>query len=387
MVHQLALKVHNTGPSNSPTGVFPPVIGTTLQSLDPTSIVETLQCRRADRYCYQCFLSEYGHQRARCATCHEPRTVGCERVVDSASLPAQRRHRPDFPRGGRRHLYSDDVSTLAKKRQAYSLLLSQGLIQIFCPCPTSAGIYSPGAPGLRNHLGQRSLRLYRFVFGPPVVSVYRRPLPSANLRFLTECPPSRDLMRAVGDHVGRKRGVAGSRATDTTLGHAQAPNPPKTAQLKQIVNFESAVYDAQAYDVRPCCCNSEGATGGPVALSQQNFFIGINDALSAGFDAVVFTLYDAWENLPNRARDSVARGETIFNTRQFTIIGVNGLNLFSSDPLGVNDVTGTCTTCHDSPNVGNHSMKLALNIGVADATPPVLDVSRFRFSQWAAPAG
>jgi cytochrome c peroxidase len=33
------------------------------------------------------------------------------------------------------------------------------------------------------------------------------------------------------------------------------------------------------------------------------------------------------------------------------------------------------TTCHDSPNVGNHSEKLALDIGVADAQPPALDVS------------
>jgi cytochrome c peroxidase len=49
--------------------------------------------------------------------------------------------------------------------------------------------------------------------------------------------------------------------------------------------------------------------------------------------------------------------------------------LFSTDSLGANDVTGTCTTCHDSPNIGNHSKKLALNIRVADAVPPVLDVS------------
>jgi cytochrome c peroxidase len=36
---------------------------------------------------------------------------------------------------------------------------------------------------------------------------------------------------------------------------------------------------------------------------------------------------------------------------------------------------GTCGTCHDSPNVGNHSKKLPINIGIADATPPALDVS------------
>ena len=29
---------------------------------------------------------------------------------------------------------------------------------------------------------------------------------------------------------------------------------------------------------------------------------------------------------------------------------------------------GTCTTCHNSPNVGNHSVAAPLNIGVADAS-------------------
>ena len=36
--------------------------------------------------------------------------------------------------------------------------------------------------------------------------------------------------------------------------------------------------------------------------------------------------------------------------------------------------SGTCGTCHDAPNVGDHSISAALNIGVADLTSP-LDVS------------
>ena len=33
---------------------------------------------------------------------------------------------------------------------------------------------------------------------------------------------------------------------------------------------------------------------------------------------------------------------------------------------GLSTVNGTCTTCHDTPNVGNHSVPLAINIGVTD---------------------
>jgi len=38
---------------------------------------------------------------------------------------------------------------------------------------------------------------------------------------------------------------------------------------------------------------------------------------------------------------------------------------------------GFCGTCHDSPNVGNHSVKAPLNIGVGNAgadAPPALDI-------------
>ncbi|HJZ73890.1 MAG TPA: hypothetical protein VKE51_19260, partial [Vicinamibacterales bacterium] len=41
--------------------------------------------------------------------------------------------------------------------------------------------------------------------------------------------------------------------------------------------------------------------------------------------------------------------------------------------------TGTCTTCHDTPNAGNHSVKAPLNIGLADpAQAPYLPVYTLR---------
>lgn len=49
--------------------------------------------------------------------------------------------------------------------------------------------------------------------------------------------------------------------------------------------------------------------------------------------------------------------------------------VFDADPLGHRHTIGSCTTCHDSPNVGNHSKKLPLNIGVANADPPNLNPS------------
>src|SRR6266487_884001 len=42
---------------------------------------------------------------------------------------------------------------------------------------------------------------------------------------------------------------------------------------------------------------------------------------------------------------------------------VAGLN----DALGVPAINGTCTTCHDTPNVGNHSLPVPLDIGTSHA--------------------
>ena len=38
-------------------------------------------------------------------------------------------------------------------------------------------------------------------------------------------------------------------------------------------------------------------------------------------------------------------------------------------------ISGTCTTCHDAPNVGNHSVKLPINIGVVAPVAAGLDTS------------
>lgn len=66
----------------------------------------------------------------------------------------------------------------------------------------------------------------------------------------------------------------------------------------------------------------------------------------------------------------MARGQAIFNTRPIDITGVGGINDdVSRGGLvagGIPALTGTCGTCHDSPDVGNHSFPTPLNIGTGD---------------------
>lgn len=66
------------------------------------------------------------------------------------------------------------------------------------------------------------------------------------------------------------------------------------------------------------------------------------------------------------ARRAVARGQALFNGRAISISGVSGINdepVFGSPSV----LVGTCGTCHDAPNGGDHSVVAPLNIGIVDA--------------------
>ena len=79
------------------------------------------------------------------------------------------------------------------------------------------------------------------------------------------------------------------------------------------------------------------------------------------------TLYDTWEGSRDDNRASVARGEALFNSKQIVISGVKGLNdnPYFGSPTSF---TGTCTTCHNTPQTGNHSLAVALDIGLTDGS-------------------
>ena len=143
---------------------------------------------------------------------------------------------------------------------------------------------------------------------------------------------------------------------------------------------------AQIYDYRAGRLDARKATGGPVALgtsTHRNFFVGINDPLGGNphgrtFTPKIFGFFDAWASGSRdedkkewelwrgdprkQARASILGGQELFNSKPIAIRNVAGLN----DDLGVETIPGTCGTCHDSPDVGNHSLPVPLNIGVAD---------------------
>jgi cytochrome c peroxidase len=175
------------------------------------------------------------------------------------------------------------------------------------------------------------------------------------------------------------------QANSATLGHAQATAPLTSAQREAIVGFEASLTTAQVRDDDAGSLVAYGARGGPGFLQGQASYFGINDTLAgdyrshASFTPNAMSLYGGWQSYlfdarrpepEGRSREvavarrAVARGEALFNTRPITITGVKGLN----DDLHQPAIAGTCTTCHDAPNAGNHSVPLPLDIGLADAS-------------------
>jgi hypothetical protein len=315
------------------------------------------------------FFQSLGTNGRACGSCHVSRDAWSITPPDlQARFNSTQGLDPVFQPVDGANCPSDDVSTFAARQAAYSQLLDKGLIRISLPVPAGAEF------GITEI--QDPYNCPQTTSSQP--ALYRRPLPATNLDFLSAVMfDGRETIKNSSGTIDLNASLT-QQAIDATLGHAQATAPPGSTQLAQIVAFETALYTAQANDVNAGNLSTQGGTGGPLTLSSQPFYIGINDSLGgdpsgAKFNPKAMTLYNNWANLTGQPnRQTVARGQDLFDTLPIQITGVGGLN----DALGQPVINGTCTTCHDSPNVGNHSFSVPLNIGTT-AYPAVsaLDIS------------
>ncbi len=345
---------------------------------DPSGVIGTRQIGGAIVTERNAFFADLGTNNRTCLTCHQPENGWSVSALSVRQrFEASRGADPIFRLVDGANCPNVNVTSLAAKRRAYSLLLRKGTIRIGLPVPADAeyrivSVTDPYDCNTNPITGLTVTGLANPTAG--IVSVYRRPLPSTNLGF------NNTIM-----WDGREPTLE-QQAIDATLGHAQADAPPTAAQVAQIVAFESGILTAQAFDNGAKALNAAGATGGPNHLidTLAAFYPGINDPLGGNpkqipFTSKIFDLYDAWTNLPGSgdvkaARAAVARGQDIFNNAPINITRVAGLN----DVLNMPVIPGFCGTCHDSPDVGNHSVKLPIGIGVTNGGPnndnPGLDI-------------
>ncbi|HEY6084100.1 MAG TPA: hypothetical protein VIU63_01810 [Nitrospira sp.] len=291
---------------------------------DPSGLLETFSATgKVDQT--GPFFQSLGTNGRSCATCHQPAdawSISATHVAERFELTHGLD--PTFrSNDGSNCDHNIDILTSLHWKVAdrlYSLLTSRGLIRVALPIPDDAEFE---VVSVSNPYGCNETS---------TLSLYRRPLQSANLRFLsTVMWDGRESSTQTGTKpITFATNPAdllfdlAHQALDATNGHAQASTALTTQQQQQIVAFEMGLTTAQALDFGAGPLNI-GATGGPVALVTQPFFVGINDPLGQNpfktpFNPAVFTLFnDAWTHahlFPRRA--SILRGQTLFNSRTLT---------------------------------------------------------------------
>jgi cytochrome c peroxidase len=286
------------------------------------------------------------------------------------------------------------TSTRFQRWRSFSMLLRHGVIRVGIPAVPSGADFN--IVSIKDP--------YRFA-SPAELSLFRRPLPSVDVAFHTvamwDGRESEDGRTNIIDALKHQ-------ALDATLGHAQASTPPTDAQMSAIADFQLHLFAGQIssklvgpLNVKGCDvqgphgdkpgqpCDAARAGGAELSkvLTDGNedfpaFFPGINDSLNnPDFNHTSFIIFEPWESAtlgrhptvngkPQKPwltanRGKIGDGENLFYTKQFNITGVAGLN----DALGQQVIVGTCTTCHNTPDVGDHSQPRFFRIGVDSPSP------------------
>jgi hypothetical protein len=337
------------------------------------------------------FRANLGTNGRTCATCH----------VEANAWTFTPRHARKLSPGDPLFAPVDgsDCPPMSASQQADSALSTQvldyGLIRIELAIPSAADFSLAAATNPQSCLippGSAAIAGKLFLF--------RRPLPTANLIFDSAIMwDGRESLPPLTERVTTQANLQNlapllfdlaDQANGATTGHAQGTSIAGTPAQADIVAFETSLYTAQVLLLEPrqgfiASLSADGAHGGADYLGDTvapAFFIGVNDPLEPGFTPASFDLFAAWEptspqysSLPP-AEQAVGRGEAVFNNTTFMIHDVPGLNsdpkdpLYNpQDPLAGQDIRGGCATCHNTPNVGNHSTALPINIGVTLAQP------------------
>jgi cytochrome c peroxidase len=291
------------------------------------------------------FFQSLGTNGRTCQTCHQP--------ADAFSLSVSDINNTFIQTNGTDPLFAAIDGADCLDSTSHNLLLSHGLIRILLPISprTFSGMTpqftitvtsDPTNCQLANPNVQAQCAT-QFGAGFQCISVYRRPLPSTNLTF-------QDTLMWDGREpspitVGLTAGLE-QLGSDATVTHAQATSPPTSSQLSDMTSFQTGLFTAQMTDNNAGALTDDGATETPENMPSYPYFFGINSSgvnHTSTFNPDVFTFFEPWASLTGTdsvslARESIARGETIFNTRAVKIEGFT-----------------TCSGCHNDPLIGNNS--------------------------------
>lgn len=260
-----------------------------------------------------------------------------------------------------------------------------------------------------------------------LLSVYRRPLPSANVAYLVQnhdinpIDPTKAIFDIMWD--AREPNLE-TQFINATLFHGQTTVEPDLTSVTQGVQFQSNMFTAQSYNFLAGDLtghDGSGALGGPtnlyenkpactfdpifglqcpgvkqkqllqppVILSDGTVLLDSNGTPTTLNVNVASQLYVPFatpttpKKLTQAQRESIARGEALFSSNVFIINKVAGLNDVKGDVNGTE--FGTCSTCHSNKNVFNDNPATPKRLGIMDNSsgvnvmPWTPDFPRFAF--------
>lgn len=223
-----------------------------------------------------------------------------------------------------------DISTVEARRAAYSMLLSRGVFRRGgAPRPNSEWelIAVEDPHGFAN--------LNRLVH-------WRRSMPTINFA-LGSATVNWDGGNSVS--ADQHAGLVNQATRNVTGGQQGLPAPPEV--IDDIVAFEESLSTAQLIVPGVGRLNSDGARGGPEALSTMTKTQGR------------FDIFDAWAGHGNPRRAQIARGQELFNN--------------------TNAGGRSCNACHSSANNGTNINNVLFDVRTASAEARTPDLPLYTF--------
>lgn len=331
------------------------------------------------------FFEPVGENGRACVSCHQP--------ADGMGLSLQMiRERWEATNGTDPIFAAIDGKNCPNLPQgdpaSHSLLLERGLFRIFLPWPPKAADGSPIDPEftievVRDPGGCNLDPTYGLHSDNPMISVYRRPRPTANLKYVVQQrfgvspfvgktgePAMRDPdtgrplnMNMMSD---ARQATLKTQAVEAGITHLEMLEKLTDEQLAQIEAYERQIYVAQ---VTRNGAGSLVEAGGAKAFGPRNLLAGEEGVLGNNTTRWVFPMGDVWKapapgNSPEQVamRESIRRGQEVFHFRTFWIRDSMHLNTVG---LG-NPTKRTCATCHGMHMTGMDAANGWMDIGTTN---------------------
>jgi hypothetical protein len=258
--------------------------------------------------------------------------------------------------------------------------MNRGLFRVGLPWPP-ANNPSPEftIDIVRDPTGVNRDPAWGFHSSKPTVSVFRRPRPAVNLKFvlapdngffnvklgvLLDKDPDTGKPVSMNMMADARAGTLPIQAQSAYHDHLEGKGQLTRDQLNRIIAFESQVYAGQVWD--------NGAKdltepNGPGALGPWNMFREKEGVLNSPAKPV-FLSFDHWKS-DTEFRQSVARGNDIFLNRNFWVRDVAHIN-----SIGLaNPAKRSCAVCHNAVMSG------------MDRAPGWVDLGTTNYPTWTEP--